>query len=292
MNRPRALSALFVANLFVANLFVANLFAFLLVATALALASRASAQTLYKSVGPDGKVTYSDKAPPASAGTVKEIQRQAETPPPTAKAAANSTPGISSPLPPNLPASVRAALEASAEMRASRECARSNESRQAQLRAAANVSKTQQSIQAAGAKAPAYLTQMLEQQYKLYKSLGGTAASPQDVTVPEDPCKSSVEALRVKAAALEAGHRQCQGTRGREVKLALLAQEVVNTRAALAMLATLPADKAGVVTAPVGKTSAAQLRAEMAQKFQDYKNAGGTASRAEDVAEMPDPCRT
>lgn len=183
-----------------------------------------------------------------------------------------------------------------------RECERANAPALALIRAAEELMRTADGIRHQGAKgASAYQTELLASQWKYYKSLGGAAASPEQVRLPEDPCKEARQALQQKGAALEAEYRNCVAAHPKEMRLMALSRELASNRRYLAMLEKAHEEKGrnpnfeaesrgGGEWARALKADPALARARLAAQFQEYRSAGGTATRLEEVSEMPNPC--
>ena len=91
-------------------------------------------------------------------------------------------------------------------------------------------------------------------------------------------------------------YRQCASSRSREVKLATLSEELASGVTGLRMYEELQGvEKSGLKSATSAfygdrKIDINRLRNELAQKFQGYRNAGGTAARLDDVKALPNPC--
>ena len=279
------------------------------------LASVSWGQTMYKSVSPDGKVTYSDKPPVAAQGTVQEIPRarpaavpapvpgQIVTPAPLGPGVA-IVPGVM----PAPPGEIVGALRESKEMNDSRECQRANLAAISLRNSAEGVIRIVNNIKISKARGSsanydAIYEKQLSSAWDYYKSRGGTAASPEHVTLPEDPCKEVRAALQRKGAAMEAQYRECTTSHAKELKLAILSKQLVANRGYLVALEKVQAEqrknpnvnsdnKGSAEWAASFKTDPALVRATLASQFQEYRSLGGPASRLEDVGEVPNPCLT
>lgn len=272
------------------------------------LASTALSQSLYKVIGPDGKVTYTDRPPPAASGNA---QQQLMIPP-SGRPGPTSAPmpgapitqgGLIAPQPPAY-GEIRASLQGTKEMNDSRDCARTNAATLSLIKATEEVMQSVNNLRIPGAKsASAYQNELLERQWKYYKSLGGAAASPEQVTLPEDPCKNAKEALRQKTVAMEAEYRKCTDSHSSEIKLASLSNQLVENQKWLAMAEALQAEKRRNPEKFAAETKSsgewaklysmepAQLRVGMESTFQEYKKYGGPAMRIEEVKLIPNPCK-
>ncbi len=192
-------------------------------------------------------------------------------------------------------------LRQSKEMSEVRNCTSANAATLSLIRAAEEVVTTVNTLRNAGASVATYQQQLLDKQWKTYKSLGGTAASPEQVKPPEDPCKAAKEALHQKSVALENEYRQCVESRANDIKVSELSKELVSGRNYAAMLdrihentRTAPKPDSGATvtssrTATL-KTDPDAVRAELAAKLEAYRSVGGPATRLEDVTEIPNPC--
>ena len=187
------------------------------------------------------------------------------------------------PAPPIAP-EIQQAMLGTKEMADLRDCARENANAYALLKAAGEVMKSVQQIRAT--KEPSQQQRdLLATQWKEYKQHGGTAASPEQVVLPPEPCKALKEAAQIKAFAMTAAYRQCAATRSSEIRLAVLSKDVMRGRTFLEIYDKLPPEQRA--RAPLDPV---QVRAELAKDFKDYRAAGGPASRLEDVREIPNPC--
>ncbi len=200
---------------------------------------------------------------------------------------------VAVPLSPELPV-VRpappvnpAVLAGTPAMNDYRQCMRDNAAAIARMRAAEDVVRAQNSLKVAREHgvATAYSEERLQRQWQYFKSLGGSGASPEQVTVPEDPCKSALQALQPALAAKEAELAQCLSAEAGKVKLASLSRDVLMTRRYLDLL-----DRGQAPSEPNKRVTPAEVRALLERQFQDYRRNGGTAVRVEDVREIDNPC--
>lgn len=274
----------------------------------LLLASTALPQSLYKVIGPDGKVSYTDRPPSTASGNVQ----QQLTMPPSGRPGPTSMPmpaapillgGLVAPQPPVF-GEIRASLQGTKEMNDFRDCTRANAATLSLIKAAEEVMRLANNLRVSGAKgASAYQNELLERQWKYYKSQGGTAASPEQVALPDDPCKNTQEALRQKTVAMEAEYRKCTDSHTKEIKLSYLSNQLVENQKWFVMAEALQAEKrrdpekfaseakGSGEWAKLYSMEPAQLRAGMEYNFQEYKKYGGPATRVEDVQPIPNPCK-
>lgn len=205
-------------------------------------------------------------------------------------------------LQPGVP--IDATMAGTAEARAEhRDCMRKNAQALALLSASKEVVRTREIARndRAQGRSGGYGEGELDRTWKYYKSLGGAAATPDAVSVPEDPCKASAEKFRQQADSAQARYRECAAAHPGEIRLARLSNEVVQTRQWLAAAEKVqeerlrnpnPDTRGSGEWAVLAKLEPAPLRAELAQKFSAYRGAGGPAARVEDVAALPNPCIT
>lgn len=182
------------------------------------------------------------------------------------------------------------------------DCTRANMAMLSLVRASEEVIQSVNNIRVSGANgASSYRMDLLERQWKYYKSLGGTAASPEQVRMPEDPCKEAKEALQRTSVTIEAQYRDCGASHPKEMRLSALSKELLSGRGYLATLEKIRDEKRSNPNFDSGfkgsgewaaafKADPALVRAELAVKFQEYRSAGGPASRLEDVREILNPC--
>lgn len=134
-----------------------------------------------------------------------------------------------------------------------------------------------------------------------YQSQGGTATSPDQVRVPDDPCGAPREAWRRKNETMQLDYDKCVAAHPVEVKLSSLSKQIVSARDELAIAEktederinnpNIPADLRGKFDwAASIKARTMSLRTELAATFQQYRSAGGSAKRVEDVTKIPNPC--
>jgi hypothetical protein len=266
-------------------------------------------QPMYKVVTPEGKVVYGDQPPAAGQGSAQQLQRAepggapAGAPGPVV-APRPGGPGVG--MVPRVthapPGEIMGGLRGSKEMDDSRECRRANAATLSLIRAAEEVMRSVNNLGVSGAKgAPSYQSDLLDRQWKYYKSLGGTAASPEQVRLPENPCRQVSEALRQKGAVMEAKYRECAASHPKEIKLSALSRQLLANRGYLAMLESVQEEKrrnpkfdsefkGSGEWAAAFKADPALARAQLALQFQEYRSAGGTAPRLEGVTEIPNPC--
>ena len=145
----------------------------------------------------------------------------------------------------------------------------------------------------------AYSEAELDRNWKYYKSQGGTATTSDEVKLPEDPCMASAGKFRQQTQAAQIQYRECAATHERDIRISRLAKEVVQARQWLAAAEKVQEEKRrnpNVDTrnsgewASLAKLDPAQMRAGLAQRFTEYRSAGGQETRIENVKEMPDPC--
>lgn len=119
--------------------------------------------------------------------------------------------------------------------------------------------------------------------------------------MPDDPCREAQQALGRKSMALEIQYRECVAAHPGEMRVSALSRELVSARGYLARLEQIHEERRAnpaVGSGPKGsgewaaaaKADPALVRAALAAKFQEYRIAGGPATRLEDVREIPDPC--
>ena len=183
-----------------------------------------------------------------------------------------------------------------------RECTRANHAMLSLIKASEEVIRSVNNLKIAGAKGfSSYQRDLLERQWRYYKSLGGTAPSPEEVRMPEDPCKQVKEALQDKSVAMEAQYKECVASHAREMRLSVLSKELSSGHRYLAALKKIQEEKRNNPNfdssakdseewVAAFKADPALVQADLAAKFQEYRNAGGPASRLEDVREIPNPC--
>lgn len=259
-------------------------------------------QAMYKTITPDGQVIYSDKPPAAGQGNVQQLQ-----PPQNGGAAIAPTPmgprptGVM-PVMPALRMAPPELLRGTKEMSDANECRRTHQNDQSLMRAAEEVIRSVNNARAVGARgASAYQSDLLERQWKYYKSIGGTAASPEQVQMPEDPCKEAGLALERKSSAVMNQYQECVAAHPKEIKLSALSRELIGNCGFLAALEKYHEEKrtnpgfdasakGGGEWAAAFKADPAVVRTAVAMKFQEYRDAGGPAARLEDVTEIPNPC--
>lgn len=272
------------------------------------LTSSALSQSLYKVIGPDGEISYTDRPPPTTPGSAQQ-QMMA---PPSSRLGPSSAHIMGAPIPqgglvapqPPFYGEIRASLHGTKEMNDSRECARANATTLSLIKAAEEVIRSVNNIRVSGAKgAPAHQSELLDKQWKYYKSQGGTAASPEQVTLPDDPCKNAKEALQQKTVAMEAEYRKCTDSHSDEIKLASLSNQLVENQKWLAMAEALQSEKRRNPEKFAAETKGSgewaklysmepvQLRTGLEYTFQEYKKYGGPAMRIEDVKAIPNPCK-
>ena len=185
------------------------------------------------------------------------------------------------------------------EMRA---CVRANLRPIALIDAAREVMRSVEMAKANGARTSDYRRDLLQRQFQHYQSLGGSAATPQDVRLPDDPCNEQKQALQKKSAEMEGEYRRCADARPGEMKASALSHELVAGREYLLALGKAHEEKrnnpanfeAGLKGSgewrALWRADPAAVRAELAHKFHEYRSAGGTATRIEDVQRIPNPC--
>ena len=128
-----------------------------------------------------------------------------------------------------------------------------------------------------------------------------TRETPDEVKVPDDPCKASADKFRQQAEAAQTQYRECAATHEREIRLSRLASEVIQARQWLAAAERVQEEKRrnpsfGTDTrgsgewASLAKLEPATMRRELAQRFTAYRSAGGPATRIDEVSALPDPC--
>jgi hypothetical protein len=182
-------------------------------------------------------------------------------------------------------------------------CMRQHASTLALIDAARSVIRTRDNLQRdrSQGRNVAYGESELERNWKYYKSQGGTAASPEQVSVPEDPCRESAQAVQRQMGEAQEKYRECAAARAGEVRLAQLSKEVVDGRQWLAMAEKMQEEKRrnpSLAAEGAGrgewrgldKVDPVQARAALGQQFAAYRGAGGTAARIEDVTLVPNPC--
>lgn len=279
-----------------------------LMIAAMLWAGVADAQTMYKVVTPDGKVFYTDRPPASGAASVEPLQ------PPSSGLAVPGLPAGTAPmqvmpgqrvgiaLPPVQapPPHTMGALLATDEMAEVRECTRAHQKELALIKASEELMRSVNNLKITGAgRTSPYQKDLLERQWKYYKSLGGTAASPEQVRMPEDPCMPAREALQKKSAAMEAQYRECSASHAREMKLSALSKELSDGNRYLAALEKFREQKRSTPGLGSGgndeyarafQADPEVVRAGLAAKFLEYRAAGGPATRLEDVREIPNPC--
>ncbi|MBL8474165.1 MAG: hypothetical protein KF778_15905 [Rhodocyclaceae bacterium] len=269
-------------------------------------AGLAAAQSIYKVVTPDGKVYYTDRPPAAGAAGVEALPMPRATVVvpglPAGAAAGSAGPRVGNALPqvPTAPLPTLDALRGSREMDELRACTRANQATLELIRAAEELMRTASNVRNAGAGgATPYHQDLLERQWKHYKSLGGSAATPDAVRPPEDPCYQAKQALQTKSAHVDAQYRACSATRAREMRVFALSREIASGHRYLEMLERVRQEKrdhaaAGsrddAVYARAFAADPLRVRTELAAKFVEYRNAGGSAARPEEVREIPNPC--
>ena len=275
------------------------------------MAATALGQPIYKVVSPDRKVASADKPPVSEQGSVQPTQgpELGATPPGVPGPAGTAVPagpraGITVPTAGAPPPATIGLLQGSKELNDVNACTRANMATLSLIRASEEIIRSSNNIGIAGAKgASTYQSDLLERQWKYYKSLGGTAVSPQQVRVPEDPCKTEKEALNQKSVAQETRYRNCVALHPKEIRLAALSKELASGRAYLAALEKLreersnnpnfdSSSKGSGEWAALLKADPLAVRAGLAVKLQEYRSAGGSASQLEDVREIPNPCVT
>lgn len=127
------------------------------------------------------------------------------------------------------------------------------------------------------------------------------AATPESVEVPPDPCQASANKLRDERMDLHAQYTECASTHAREVRLATLSKELMESRNWLVVAEKIqeerrrnPEKYAGVDKSSewgrLAQLEPAHVRASQAALFTEYRSAGGTAVRIEDVTALPNPC--
>ena len=199
---------------------------------------------------------------------------------------------------------IDATLPATAEARADhRECMRTNAAALSLLNASREVVRTRENLRSdrAQGRSLAYSEGELERNWKYYKSQGGVATTPDEVKVPDDPCKASADKFRQQAEAAQTQYRECAATHEREIRISRLASEVIQARQWLAAAEKVQEEKRrnpsfGTDTrgsgewASLAKLEPATMRQELAQRFTAYRSAGGPATRIDEVSALPDPC--
>jgi hypothetical protein len=132
-----------------------------------------------------------------------------------------------------VPAVPREIVRQGPETEAYRACVRDNMRALELVRAAEEVARTAASLRAATSAGAAadYQRALLDRQFQHYRSLGGTAATPDAVGVPVDPCAPIADTLRRQQAEDHARYQQCAAGRAREVRLAAVSREIVESRA-------------------------------------------------------------
>jgi hypothetical protein len=247
-------------------------------------------QSMYKVVTPDGKVVYTDRAPASSPAAVQL------TPPQGARVlvAPGMGGGGSLPMVPAPPPHTLEAVRGTQEMSGLRECYRANSSTMSLIRAAEDVVRSVNNQKVATASVnPSYQRDLLDRQWKYYKSLGGTAATPEEVRIPEDPCNAEKTALQQKTAQMETQYRACVDAHPREMRLFALSRDLISARSYVAMASKInsqPGDFSAEVRARAGQVDLAAAKAGLAAQFQEYRGLGGTAAQIEEVRELPNPC--
>jgi len=194
------------------------------------------------------------------------------------------------------------ALLGTKEMNDLRECTRAHQAELALTQASEEVLRSVNNLKrAGGGGASSYQRDLLERQWKYYKSLGGMAASPEDVRMPEDPCMQVREVLQGKSAVMETQYQKCAASHPKEMRLSALSKELSSARGYLVALERIREEKRNNPNIDSGSKGSGEyarafqadpvlVRAELAIKFQEYRNAGGPATRLEDVREIPNPC--
>jgi hypothetical protein len=270
----------------------------------------------YRVVTPDGKVLYTDQPPASPKARVTELQPPAAPPPPSPPVPASGTaavrhanPGASgvpvmpsgamAPVPPErmTPAAVQARREHA-------ECMRANASAIEVANASREVVRARDLVKAARAQGRdvAYAQGELDRAWQHYLTRGGKATGPDGVRVPEDPCSGQAERAREQLEASRDRYQSCAASHQRELRLARLSGEVVQARHGLALAEKLQQERLRDPQAFEAKTRGsgewralakmepAMMREIMAQRFAEYRSAGGTAARADEVTVLPDPC--
>jgi len=136
----------------------------------------------------------------------------------------------------------------------------------------------------------------LERSWRHYKSSGGAAASPDGVSIPEDPCKASMEKVRQQAEAAQAEYQACVAAHPREMQLVSLANEVILARNALAWAERMMEEKRSNPGVAKEEWRMAEridplvARTALNQQFAEYRAAGGAATRVGDVQPVSNPC--
>jgi hypothetical protein len=281
----------------------------LIIATALS-AGIASAQTMYKVVTPDGKVFYTDRPPASGMVSVEPMQtpRSGVTPPglPAGTAPISATPGprmgAEVPQVQGPPPRTLGALRSTKEMNDLRECTRVHQTELALMKASEEVMRSVNNLKMAGTRGTSsYQKALLESQWKYYKSLGGMASSPEDVRMPEDPCMQVKEVLQGKSTVMETQYQECAASHPKEMKLSALSKELSSGQRYLVALERIREEKRNNPSFDSGSKGSGEyarafqadpllVRAELGMKFQEYRDAGGPATRLEDVREIPNPC--
>lgn len=281
-----------------------------LIIAAVLSAGIVSAQTMYKVVTPDGKISYSDRPPASGTASVEPMQmpRSGVTPPglPSGTAPISAPPGprvgaavptVQAPPPRTL-----GALLNTKEMNDVRECTRAHQAELALMKASEEVMRSANNLKMAGARgASSYQRDLLERQWKYYKSLGGMAASPEDVRMPEDPCMPVREVLQSKSTAMETQYQECAASHPKEMRLSALSKELSSGQRYLVALERIREEKRNNPSVDSGSKGSGEyarafqadpvlVRAGLAMQFKEYRAAGGPAARLEDVREIPNPC--
>ena len=255
-----------------------------------------AAQPMYKSVGPDGKVTYSDKPPAPGSQVVREMPAA----PPGGPRPAPQIQGA----PPILPSVPFGNAGPSQAMQDYQACTRANAKALELMRAAAAVEQSVRSAKTSPlpGNLAEYRRTLLERQFAHYQSLGGTAATPESVEVPPDPCRQSFDALRQDQGANYAKYKECTAAHAKEVRLSGLAFQIVESNRLIAAAERMQSERRNNPEKFAEKRAdpqwaklesefePARLRAGTAALFAEYRAAGGTATRSEDVTSLPNPC--
>ena len=236
----------------------------------------------------DGRIR---KAPAASTGIAPESQRSAQRLP---KA---PVPGSQPSRPPSSGAAGGTAQD---DYRA---CMQANAATWKLRRASEELVRTVSKMKQDGGKGKnqdQYQSQ-LKRQWDHYQALGGTAVSPEQVSVPEDPCKPIQDSMRQQADGARKRYNECATSRANEVKLANLSGALVQGQKRLAAAEALQAEKPRNPDKPAdtkgpgerarqSSVEPAQLRAGLERTFQEYRKSGGPATTIENVKALPNPC--
>ena len=199
-------------------------------------------------------------------------------------------------------APIEASLPATAEARAEhRDCVVKNARALALLSASKEVIRPREMLRndRAQGRSTSFSEGELERSWKYYKSQGGAATTPDEVKVPDDPCAASAEKVRQQTQAANAKYRECAAAHAHEIRIHQAANGVINARQWIAGAERIqeerrrnpnPDTRGSGEWAALAKLEPAKMRQELDQRFLEYRTVGGTATRAEDVTAVPDPC--